>query len=59
MNHQSCAPCGLRTYWQQTDTSQVFPATRNAHSIGPGIEVRDNGDELRRQQELDRLTALE
>lgn len=42
-----------------TDDTQVFPASRNAHSIGPGIEVRENPEELRRQEELDRLTALE
>jgi hypothetical protein len=39
---------------------QVFPNTRNAHSIGPGIEIRDDPAERRRRDgELDNLTSLE
>jgi len=40
--------------------TKVFPNTRNARSVGPGIEVRDDPVERRRRAGgLDDLTSLE
>ncbi|KAL2067526.1 hypothetical protein VTL71DRAFT_1951 [Oculimacula yallundae] len=40
--------------------TKVFPGTRSKHSIGPGIEVRDDPFERKRREgNLDDLTSLE
>lgn len=39
---------------------QIFPSGRTSRSVGPGIEIRDDPSErIRREQELDDMTALE
>lgn len=41
--------------------AQVFPGTRSRHSVGPGIEIRDDPMEKRRREgrDLDDITSLE
>ncbi|KUJ17504.1 mitochondrial import protein-like protein 1 [Mollisia scopiformis] len=40
--------------------TKVFPNTRSSHSVGPGIELRDNPMERRRRDgQLDDLTSME
>ncbi|KAI9676375.1 MAG: hypothetical protein M1817_000532 [Caeruleum heppii] len=41
--------------------TKIFPSHRNARSVGPGIEVRDDPVERRRRNgtEMDELTSLE
>ncbi|KAK3075765.1 hypothetical protein LTR53_000590 [Teratosphaeriaceae sp. CCFEE 6253] len=41
--------------------TKIFPDHRNARSIGPGVEIRDDPIERRRRsgEELDMYTALE
>lgn len=41
-----------------TVSHQVFPVSRRSHSVGPGIEVREDPLEKRRR-ELDGITSLE
>jgi hypothetical protein len=39
---------------------QVFPTSRSSHSVGPGIEVREDPFEARRRDgNLDDLTSME
>lgn len=42
-----------------TNITQVFPSSRNARAIGPGIEIRDSPEEVQRERDLDKLTSLE
>ncbi|KAL5350460.1 hypothetical protein V498_00871 [Pseudogymnoascus sp. VKM F-4517 (FW-2822)] len=39
--------------------TKVFPSSRNARAIGPGIEIRDSPEEVQRERDMDRLTSLE
>jgi len=48
------------TYRDFNVLNQVFPNSRGAHKIGPGIEIRDDPIERRRRDgQLDDLTSLE
>merc|ERR1711964_73620 len=48
---------GLRLGWGGT---KVFPGGRARHSVGPGIEIRDDPlERKRREGNLDDLTSLE
>ena len=43
-----------------TQDSQVFPTHRRSHSVGPGIEIRDDWSERRRRDgQLEDLTSME
>ena len=42
-----------------TNTTKVFPSSRNARAIGPGIEIRDSPEEVQRERDMDQLTSLE
>lgn len=50
-----------RVLFEANDPLQVFPNHRTARSAGPGVEIRGNISERRRQTEtnLDDLTSLE
>ncbi|KIN01573.1 hypothetical protein OIDMADRAFT_18559 [Oidiodendron maius Zn] len=39
--------------------TKVFPVSRRSHSIGPGIEIREDPLERRRKEQLDGMTSLE
>ncbi|EPE27899.1 outer membrane protein TOM13 [Glarea lozoyensis ATCC 20868] len=40
--------------------TKVFPSGRSSHSVGPGIEIRENPFEARRRDgQLDDLTSME
>jgi len=47
-------------YRRLTQHLQVFPSSRSSHSIGPGIEVREDPlERRRREQDLNDMTSLE
>ncbi|OBT51903.1 hypothetical protein VE04_06791 [Pseudogymnoascus sp. 24MN13] len=50
------ASTSFRLGWGGT---KVFPSSRNARAIGPGIEIRDSPEEIQRERDMDRLTSLE
>ncbi|KAK3171516.1 hypothetical protein OEA41_003600 [Lepraria neglecta] len=47
----------FRLGWSGT---KIFPSGRTSRSVGPGVELRDDpGERMRRERDLDDMTALE